>query len=113
LIARLARENPRWGYQRIVGELKGLRARRELDRVCAPYRLGVAEFVDEIAVVANLHAEYREIRFVVERVDSELAMNADPQLLASAVTNLLNNAFTYMHAGAGSCSERARNTSAS
>jgi len=26
-------------------------------------------------------------------------VNADPQLLASAVTNLLNNAFTYTHAG--------------
>ena len=62
-------------------------------------RLSVAEFIDEIAVVANLHAEYRDIHFLVERVDRELTVNGDPQLLASAVTNLLNNAFTYTHAG--------------
>jgi signal transduction histidine kinase len=62
-------------------------------------RLAVAEFVDEIAVVANLHAEYRDIRFVVPPVDRKVAVNADPELLASAVTNLLNNAFKYTQAG--------------
>lgn len=58
-------------------------------------RVGVAEFVDEIAVLANLHAECRDIRFDVERVDRELTVDMDPQLLASAVTNLLDNAFKY------------------
>ncbi len=58
-------------------------------------RVDIGEFVDEIAVLANLHAEARDIRFDVERADRALSVDVDPQLLASAVTNLLNNAFKY------------------
>ena len=36
---------------------------------------------------------------VIEPGDSAWAVNADPQLLASAVTNLLNNAFKFTPAG--------------
>ena len=62
-------------------------------------RVPVAAFLSEIAVVANLHAESRALRFALEPVNPELAVNADPQLLASAVMNLLNNAFKYTPAG--------------
>jgi signal transduction histidine kinase len=59
----------------------------------------VAAFLSEIGVVANLHAESRALQFTLEPVNPELAVNADPQLFASAVTNLLNNAFKYKRAG--------------
>lgn len=62
-------------------------------------RLDVAEFLHEIAAVAHLHAEYREIHFWIEPASRQLAVNADPQLLASAVMNLLNNAFKFTRAG--------------
>jgi len=58
-------------------------------------RVPVAVFLDEIALAGNLHAEFRDLDFVVERPDPTLMVNADPQLLASAVMNLLNNAFKY------------------
>jgi signal transduction histidine kinase len=57
--------------------------------------LPVAAFVDEIAATGVLHAEYRDLQFTVEPVDSALSVAADPQLLASAVLNLLHNAFKY------------------
>ena len=56
-------------------------------------RLAVAEFLDEIAVVAHLHAECRGVRLSVAAAAREWFVDADPQLLASAVMNLLNNAF--------------------
>jgi signal transduction histidine kinase len=56
-------------------------------------RLSVVEFVDEITATGLLHSEYRQIQFTVERIDPTLRIDADPQLLASAVMNLLHNAF--------------------
>jgi signal transduction histidine kinase len=62
-------------------------------------RLSVTAFVDELAATGMLHSEYRNIRFGVTPVDPGLAVDADPQLLTSAVMNLLHNAFKNTRAG--------------
>ena len=62
-------------------------------------RIPVSVFIDGVAVAANLHAEFRQLRLEVGHVDQRLAVNTDPQLLGSALMNLLNNAFKYTHAG--------------
>lgn len=64
-----------------------------------PRRLLVAEFLDEVAAVAHLHAECRGVHLTVEPPAAPWVVNADPQLLASAVMNLLSNAFKYTRAG--------------
>jgi signal transduction histidine kinase len=56
-------------------------------------RVPVVTFIDEIAASGMLHSEYRHIQFTVEAVDAALSIDADPQLLMSAVMNLLHNAF--------------------
>jgi signal transduction histidine kinase len=61
-------------------------------------RVSLRVFVDEIAVAARLHAEYRGIRLVVEAVDPALDIDVDSHLLGSALTNLLQNAFKYTRA---------------
>jgi signal transduction histidine kinase len=58
-------------------------------------RLSVTPFLNDIAIAGSLHAESRRLQFALEAGDPEWAVTADPQLLASAVTNLLNNAFKY------------------
>jgi signal transduction histidine kinase len=60
-------------------------------------RVSLLELVDEIAVVARLHAEYRGIRLTVEAVDPALAVDVDTRLLAPAAMNLVHNAFQYTH----------------
>lgn len=62
-------------------------------------RVAVTPFLNEIAVAGSLNAESRDIRFVVEPGDPAWTVSADPQLLGSAVANLLNNAFKYTTPG--------------
>jgi signal transduction histidine kinase len=62
-------------------------------------RLSVVAFIDEIAATGRLHSEYRHVQFKVEPVDSGLALEGDPQLLTSAVMNLLHNGFKNTPAG--------------
>jgi signal transduction histidine kinase len=58
-------------------------------------RVSVTPFLNDIAVAGGLHAESRGLQFAIEPGDPGWAVTADPQLLASAVTNLLNHAFKY------------------
>ena len=62
-------------------------------------RLPVSTLIDEIAATGVLQSEYRGIRFTVVPVDPTLAVAVDAQLLASAVMNLLHNAFKFTPAG--------------
>ncbi len=64
-------------------------------RLAATSRVSLAAFVHEIAVAAHPDAEHREIRLAIEPGDPALAVDVDPQLLASALMNLLQNAFEY------------------
>ena len=62
-------------------------------------RVVISKFLGEMALAGGLHAEFRDLRFQIDEVDDTLAVNVDPQLLASAVMNLLNNAFKFTPAG--------------
>jgi signal transduction histidine kinase len=58
-------------------------------------RLRVAEFIEEMEIVASIDATDRGLQFSVERVDRELLVDVDPHLFASAISNLLQNAFKF------------------
>jgi signal transduction histidine kinase len=62
-------------------------------------RVMVNSLLSNIAAAAGLHAQYRGLDFAVDKMDSEVPVNVDPQLLGSAVMNLLNNAFKYTRKG--------------
>ena len=62
-------------------------------------RITVAPFVDNIAAAGYLHADVRGLTFTSETVEPTLIINADPELLGSAITNLLNNAFKFTPTG--------------
>lgn len=72
-----------------------------------PEQVTVQAFINDIALAAQLQAEYKGVVYESEPVDPALVIDVDQQLLESAVMNLLNNGFNYTHAG-GRVTLRAR-----
>lgn len=64
-----------------------------------PEVVSVLGLLTDIVAAARLQAEYSGLELTVEPIDPGLWVNVDPQLLASAVTNLLSNAFKYTPRG--------------
>jgi signal transduction histidine kinase len=62
-------------------------------------RFSVADFVAEVKLSASLEAGVRQCLLHISVVDPSLAVDADRDLLLSAVGNLLQNAFKYTHHG--------------
>jgi hypothetical protein len=57
----------------------------------------VADFIAEVKLSASLEATINECALSVSDVDPRLAVEADRDLLSSAVGNLLQNAFKFTH----------------
>jgi signal transduction histidine kinase len=62
-----------------------------------PTRVVLAQFIEEVEVAASLDAKARNLSLSVAPVENGIAVEADRQLLASAVSNLLQNAFKFTH----------------
>jgi signal transduction histidine kinase len=58
-------------------------------------RVSIAAFLEEIEVGAAMQAEGYGLHLTVGSVDSDVTIDADWQLLTSAVSNLLQNAFKF------------------
>ncbi len=61
--------------------------------------ISIVEFMDEIEVTAAMQAEAQGVRLTVMPLETDVAVSADRQLLASAVSNLIQNAFKFTRAG--------------
>jgi signal transduction histidine kinase len=57
--------------------------------------ISVAEFIEEVEIGALIQAQARGVHFVVMSVDRTLSIEGDRQILAAALSNLLQNAFKF------------------
>jgi signal transduction histidine kinase len=55
----------------------------------------LADFLSEVAAASSLDPLARECRFTVSPTDVDTVVNVDPEMLAAAVGNLLQNAFKF------------------
>jgi signal transduction histidine kinase len=58
-------------------------------------RIRVADLIEETEIDATMEAAGRGLQFGVERVDDRLLIDVDRHLFASAISNLLQNAFKF------------------
>jgi signal transduction histidine kinase len=58
-------------------------------------RISVAEFIEEIEIGASVQAHAQGLGFAVASVERSVTIEGDRQSLASAVSNLLQNAFKF------------------
>ena len=82
-----------------------MRLRDLVDRSLADVRLdagidrhdhiAVADFVEEVEISASIQAAARGLRFAVTCIGLPAAVEGDRQILAAAVSNLLQNAFKF------------------
>jgi signal transduction histidine kinase len=60
-----------------------------------PKRMSIARFMHEAEGAASLQAAQREMNVTFAEVPADVMVKADPQLLSSALFNLIQNAFKY------------------
>jgi signal transduction histidine kinase len=83
------------------------RMRDVLERALAEVRLkagihrrtpmSVAALLEEVAITAVVEAEHRGLQLTVSPVAADVMIEADAQVLVSALSNLLQNAFKFTH----------------
>lgn len=95
------------GTAALIG--KSLEAMRDLvDRSLAEVRLSagpprserilVAKLLEDIEIAASMQAKFRDIAISIEPVDPTLAVDGDFQILASILSNLVQNACKFSRA---------------
>jgi signal transduction histidine kinase len=65
----------------------------------SPERIGMVEFLEEVEASAAMEARDRGLSLTVVSGDGDAVVEADRQILSSAVTNLLQNAFKFTRPG--------------
>ena len=66
-------------------------------------RVPVWEIIDEVEIGATTEAQMKGLRFEVTRVDRNIVVEADRQILAAAVANLVQNALKFTRSDTTVC----------